>query len=103
MNPQKDGLVWGRVGMPMLGGSSRCRQAKSRWPTLIGNLKSADEAVRLQAIDQLGARGAKAAEAVAPLTELLKDGSAKVRAHAACALGEIGAAAKPAVPALASC
>ena len=49
----------------------------------------------------MGAHGEKAAEAVGPLTELLKDNSAKVRAHAACALGEIGAPAKPAVPALA--
>ena len=32
--------------------------------------------------------------------ELLTDGSAKVRAHAARALGEIGASAKPAVAAL---
>jgi HEAT repeat protein len=68
---------------------------------LIGGLKAADEAARLKTIDQIGARGDKAAEAVAPLTELLKDGSAKVRAHALWALGAIGAAAKPAVPAMA--
>ena len=50
---------------------------------LIGNLKSSDESARLQAIDQLALQGAKAAEAVAPLMKLLKDSSAKVRAHAA--------------------
>ena len=38
---------------------------------------------------------------MAPLVELLKDGSATVRAHAVCALGQIGAPAKSAVPALA--
>ena len=69
--------------------------------SLVGSTKPADEAARLRPIDQLGAHGEKAAEAVGPLTELLKDNSAKVRAHAACALGEIGAPAKPAVPALA--
>ena len=68
---------------------------------LIGALKSSDEAAQVKAIDQLGAKGAKAADAVAPLTELLKASSAKVRAHAAVSLGEIGAAAKPSVPAIA--
>jgi HEAT repeat protein len=63
---------------------------------LIQSLKSSDEQVRLQAIDRLGALGAKGAEAVAPLVELLKDASPKVRAHAAQALGAIGPAAKPA-------
>jgi HEAT repeat protein len=67
---------------------------------LVGKLTSADESARLEAIDQLGARGAKAAEAVAPLVELLKDSSAPVRAHAVRSLGEIGAPAKPAVAAL---
>jgi HEAT repeat protein len=67
---------------------------------LVGKLTSADESVRLQAVDQLGARGAKAAEAVTPLTELLKDSSAQVRAHVVRSLGEIGAPAKPAVAAL---
>ena len=66
-----------------------------------GNASPSDETARLQAIDKLGARGAKDAEAVAPLTEMLKDASPTVRAHAAGALGRIGAPAKPAVPALA--
>jgi HEAT repeat protein len=70
-------------------------------PELVAALKSPDEPARLRAIDQLGALAAGAADAVAPLTELLKDDSAKVRAHAAWALGAVGAAAKPAVPALA--
>jgi HEAT repeat protein len=68
---------------------------------LINNLTSADSAVQLRAIDELGAQGAQAAEAVAPLTGLLKNDSAAIKAHAACALGEIGTAAKPAVPSLA--
>jgi HEAT repeat protein len=65
---------------------------------LIGALNSGDESVRLQAIDQLGARGGEAA--VAPLAEMLKDNSAQIRAHAAGALGAIGAPAKGAVAAL---
>jgi HEAT repeat protein len=69
---------------------------------LTGQLKSTDEATRLKAIDELGLQGGKAAEAVAPLTELLKDKSAVVRARAARALGEIGAPAKSAAPELAS-
>ena len=66
----------------------------------IGELKGSDESARLTAIDQLGAQGEKAAEAVAPLAELLADKSAAVRAHAAKSLGEIGAPAKSAAPAL---
>lgn len=68
--------------------------------SLIGDLKSPDEAIRHRAIESLGAEGANAAEAVGPLTELLSNHSADVRAHAAWALGEIGAAAKPSVPAI---
>ncbi len=67
----------------------------------VAALKSPDESARLKAVDQLGVRGPKAAEAVAPLCELLRDASPKVRAHAAWALGEIGVPAKPAVAALA--
>ena len=58
-------------------------------------------AARLRAIDELGARGTKSAEAVAPLVEMLKDDCPRVRAHAAHALGEIGTPARSAVPALA--
>ena len=54
---------------------------------LINQLKSAEEAARLEAIDQLGAQGARAAEAVGPLTALLKDGSAAQRARAAGGAG----------------
>jgi HEAT repeat protein len=64
-------------------------------------LKSDNEADKLKALDELGARGEKAAEAVKPIEALLKDKSAKVRAHAALALGAIGRAAKDSVPALA--
>jgi HEAT repeat protein len=64
-------------------------------------LKSDKEADRVKALDALGARGEKAAEAVGAIEALLKDKSAKVRAHAALALGAIGSAAKDSVPALA--
>jgi len=67
---------------------------------LIAGLKSPDEPKRLEAINRLGHRGEKSAEAVPALTALLKDPTPKVRAYTALALGEIGAPAKPAVPAL---
>ena len=66
------------------------RAAEPATAELIGALKSADEAARLKAVDQLGSQGAEAAAAVAPLVELLKDSSPTVRAHAASAPGEIG-------------
>jgi HEAT repeat protein len=75
-------------------------RAEDSVATLVGNLKSTDESVRLRAIDELGARKQKAAEAVSPLTGLLKSKSANVRAHAAWSLGEIGTPAKAAVAAL---
>jgi HEAT repeat protein len=79
--------------------------ARAAEPTVadsIAALTSGQEAARIKAIDQLGQKGAKAAEAVPALAKLLKDKSALVRAHAADALGKIGAAAKPAAPALAA-
>ena len=60
------------------------------------DLKSDKEADKVKALDELGARGVKAAEAVMPIEELLKDKSAKVRAHAALALGSIGR--RPRIP-----
>jgi HEAT repeat protein len=69
-------------------------------PELIAASKSLDLSVRLKAIDQIGERGDKAAEAVGPLVELLKDTSAQVRAHVAWSLGRIGRPAAAAVPAL---
>jgi HEAT repeat protein len=87
------GAVWGCL---VLGGPA-ARADEASLAALVGKLTSADESVRLQAIDQLGAGGAKSAPAVAPLMERLKDDSAQVRAHAVRALGEIGAPAKPAV------
>jgi HEAT repeat protein len=65
---------------------------------LVAELKSADESARLQVIDQLGAQAAT--EAVEPLSDVLKDASPAIRAHAAAALGEVGEAAKPAAQAL---
>ncbi len=68
---------------------------------LVGQLKSAEEPVRLEAIDHLGGH-ATAAEAVAILTDLLKDKSPVVRAHVARSLGNIGDPAKTAAPELIS-
>ncbi len=67
---------------------------------LIGSLKNADEAVRENAIEQLGGMGDKAAAAVAPLTEALQDKSVNIRAHAAWALGQIGTPAQSSAAAL---
>jgi HEAT repeat protein len=67
---------------------------------LMTALQAKDEAARVVAIDYLGMKGAKAAEAVPALAALLKDPSATVRAHAADALGKIGPAARGAAPAL---
>lgn len=65
---------------------------------LIGQLNSSDAAVRLKAIDALGAEGAAATEAVDPLTSLLKDEDAVVRRHAVKALGEIHPGPKVMIP-----
>ena len=87
-------------GMALFLGSL-CAVAQQRSPAeLTKVLKSADAAARLRAIDELGAQGPRAAEAVTQLAALLKDSSAEVRAHAAHALGKIGAAARSAAPAL---
>ncbi|MFZ5831070.1 MAG: HEAT repeat domain-containing protein, partial [Planctomycetota bacterium] len=56
--------------------------------------KAGDESARISAMNHLGLRGEAAAEAVPVLSELLKDPSARVRAHAARALGLIGDPAK---------
>ncbi|MBI1248491.1 hypothetical protein GC197_11715 [bacterium] len=56
----------------------------------IKNLSSTDNSAKLAAIDHLGSLGDKAAPAVEPLAELLKDSSPEVVAHAAHALGQIG-------------
>jgi HEAT repeat protein len=99
MNPKRFVIVGSMAACLMLSGLIALADDVSI-AMQIGNLKSNDEAVRVQAIDQLAAEGTKSAEAVAPLQDLLKDASATVRAHSASALGAIGAAAKPAVPAL---
>ena len=75
MNPSRM-VLWGTVWGCLVLGGPIVRADDAAVKALVGKLTSADESVRLAAIDQLGARGAKAAEAVAPLTELLKDSSA---------------------------
>jgi len=63
--------------------------------------KNADEATKVKMLDEFSAGGEKPAEAVKSIEALLRDKSAKIRAHAALALGSIGSAAKDSVPALA--
>lgn len=100
MNPRRITLFGVVLGCWLLAGLA-AQAAEVTTAKLLGDLKSTDEAVRVQAIDELGARGDKAVEAVAPLTALLKDSSPVVRAHAARSLGEIGEPAKATAPALA--
>lgn len=91
------GLLLGLLLSPVAVGA-----AETGVSELIKGLGSQEEGARLEAIDTLGMMGEKAAEAVAPLSELLKHDSAAVRAHAAESLGEIGAPAKSAASALVS-
>jgi HEAT repeat protein len=96
-------LVWLAIaaGCLMLGGLVVQANAALVDETPLDNLKSSDESVRLQTIDKLGSQGAKVnPAAVVALEESLKDSSAKVRARAAWALGEVGAPAKPVVQAI---
>ena len=90
------------VGVTFVLASALAKAAPPAVAELIQLSKSAKEADRIRAVDQLASQGPKAAEAVAPLTALLQDSSATVRAHAARSLGEIGAPAKPAAPELAA-
>jgi hypothetical protein len=71
-------------------------------PALLKLLKDPDARKRGRAADELGKRGpAVAKEAVGPLTLALADKDRRVVASAALALGNMGPAAAPAVPALA--
>ena len=83
------------LSMPM-----PARGAEATVSELVALLKSKDDAARLSAIALLETKGENATEAVATLTDLLGDGSAGIRAHAAHALGQLGKAARPATPAL---
>ena len=88
-------------GCLSLGGSKLYADETPVAALVAKDLKSENEAEKIKALDQLGAQGEKAAEAVQPIEALLKDKSPKVRAHAALALGAIGAKAKDSAPALA--
>ena len=68
---------------------------------LLAQLRSADEAERLHAIDELGEQCWAPPEVLRALTAELKNRSAVVRAHAAHAMGHMGAGARPVVEALA--
>ena len=75
---------------------------------LIQDLNSDSQPKRIAAIDRLGSMGPKAAAGESGAVEALqkqlklKSSSAMVQAHAAHALGQIGAAARPAAEALVS-
>jgi HEAT repeat protein len=97
----RNALLFALSGWLILAGST-AQAVDSPVKELVGQLKSPDESVRLKAMDQLGAQGEQAAEAVAPLAALLKDASPTVRAHAARALGKIGKPAKSAAAELTS-
>lgn len=99
MNTRKH-ILFGVTGAWLAMGAAALVAGEAAVAELVGGLKSPDDSARLKAIDELGSRGARAADAVTPLAELLKDGSAKVRAHAAHSLGQIGAPAKSAASAL---
>ncbi len=70
-------------------------------PALVNALRSGGAGARFQAALGLAKLGPEAAEAVAPLSEVLEgDPDFTVRANAAVALGAIGSAASKALPAL---
>ena len=92
-------LVLIGCGCLALAGSTLYAGPPDTFMTPLSKLDS--EAAKVKALDALGARGEKAVEAVKSIEDLLKDKSAKVRAHAAMALGSIGSQAKDSVPALA--
>ena len=98
---RRNGLFLALASLMMLAGTAS-QATDSSVTELIGQLNSPDAAVRLKAIDELGAQGANAAEAVGPLTACSRTASADVRSHAARSLGEIGEPAKPAASALIS-
>jgi HEAT repeat protein len=97
MNTRKAILVLLAV-LGVLAAGSILQANETTVAALVAGLASSDEAAKLHAVSELGARGPNAAEAVGPLTKLLTDDSAKVRAHAADALGKIGEPARSAVP-----
>lgn len=84
----------------ILGGALAVQAAAADVKELLKAAQSGDVRDRVAAIDELGVVGTKSPESVATLTQLLKDASPEVRAHAAQSLGEIGKPALPAVPSL---
>lgn len=85
------------IGWMILAGSIS-RAMESSVTELIGLLKSPDAAVRLKAVDQLGAQGEKAAEATPALTSLLKDADPTVRRRAVKAIIAIRPGPKVMIP-----
>jgi hypothetical protein len=69
-------------------------------PALVAAFGDSDPDVRAWAAQAVGGIGANAADAVHSLTELLKNGDEGSRNSACIALGQIGPAAKAALPAL---
>jgi HEAT repeat protein len=76
-----------------------CGKRKST-TELIADVKSPSEKERLIAVRLLPQRQRDAAQAVPALVEALKDKEGDVRRSAAVGLGQFGAAAKEAIPAL---
>ncbi len=75
-------------------------QEKASVKELISKAASGTKKSRIEAIDELGHRGADANDGVATLTKALGNDDKDIRWHAARALGGIGAGAEPAVAAL---
>ena len=67
---------------------------------LIAQLQAKNSSERLRAVKELGERSREADIVTPALADALKDKDAFVRGGAAEALGELGAGAKPAIPAL---
>jgi HEAT repeat protein len=100
MHPRRI-VVFGLLSVSLMLNRAAVSAGEESTATLLKKLQSTQELTRLEGIDLLALQGAKAAEAVDPLKELLTDSSAAVRAHAASALGDIGEPAKSAAVPLA--
>src|SRR5947209_8418223 len=92
-----------RVGLLVLLGISAVASSQAKGEDvspreLAGRLKTGDAAAKLLTIGKLEELGTEAKPAVPALVETLDDVDAKVRYHAARALGAIGPDAAAAVP-----
>src|SRR5438093_13348002 len=89
------------MGLSLSGCSKEDAEAKKvNVAAMTEALRSADKDARVNACVELAKAGPRAAPAVQALIPLLKDSDPDVRRLAAYALGDIGAASKPALPTL---